>query len=140
MLKSYKFGWLVGFGVSAFVAGSMVFCSHALAEGSWNKAGKEVKEAAGAVVDATADTSKETWDATKDGASDAYDATAEKSGEIWDATKDTSEDVWGTIKVESVEAWEKTRDGSKSIYEKAKEKIHEATAPDPGEGVPDPAE
>ena len=75
----------------------------------WKKAGKEIGEAAGAVVDATADSSRKAWKVTKEGSAKAWDATKKGSREVWDATKEKS----------------------KSIWKKSKDKIHDVTAPEP---------
>ncbi len=94
-------------------AGS-VSASEAVAEGTtpepskWSKAGHEIGEAAGAVGDATADTSQKVWKTTKD-----------ESVEAWDKTKEGTKEAWG-----------KTKGKSKEIWEKGKAKLHDATAPD----------
>ena len=61
-------------------------------EDSWSKAGKEVGEAAGAVGDASVETSKDAWDATKRGSAQVWDKTKEVSGEAWDASKEAVHD------------------------------------------------
>lgn len=55
--------------------------------GKWEKAGKELSEAAHAVGDATADSSKKAWEATKEGSAEAWDSTKEKSKELWEQGK-----------------------------------------------------
>lgn len=74
----------------------------------WSKAGEEIGEAAHAVGDATADSSKKAWKATKEGSVEAWDATKEGSAEAWDKTKSKSKEMW----------------------EKGKANVHDATAPD----------
>lgn len=74
----------------------------------WSRAGEEIGEAAHAVGDASADSSKKAWKATKDGSAEAWDATKEGSAEAWDNTKSKSKEMW----------------------EKGKAKVHDATAPD----------
>jgi phage-related tail protein len=74
---------------------------------NWSKAGEEISEAADAVGDATADTSKKVWKTTKDG-----------SVEAWDKTKKGTKEAWG-----------KTKEESKELWEKGRAKLHEATAP-----------
>ena len=86
----------------------------------WKKAGKEIGEAAGAVVDATADSSRKAWKVTKEGSAKAWDATKDGSKEAWDATKKGSREVWNA-----------TKEKSKSVWEKSKEKIYDVTAPEP---------
>lgn len=112
--------------------------AEATEEGKWDKAGKEMKEAADAVVEASRDSTREAWQTTKEESGDLYENAGEESAEMWEKTKEKSGEVWETIKVESFEAWEKAREESERIYDKAKAKIHEATAPDPGEGSPKP--
>jgi hypothetical protein len=86
----------------------------------WKKAGGEISEAAHAVGDATADTSKKAWKATKDG-----------SAEVWGATKKGSREAWGATKEGSAKAWKSTKEKSKNTWQKGKKKFHDATAPDP---------
>ncbi len=74
----------------------------------WTKAGHEIGEAAGAVGEATADTSKK----------------------VWKTTKDESVEVWGKTREGTKEAWDKTKGKSKELWEKSKAKLHEATAPE----------
>ena len=93
---------------------SSVSASEAVAEGAtpepskWSKAGHEIGEAAGAVGEATTDTSKKVWETTRDGSAEAWDKTKEGTKEVWDKTKGKSKELW----------------------EKSKAKLHEATAPD----------
>ena len=96
----------------------------------WGKVEKEMSEAAHALSDATVDTSKKAWKATKEGSSEAWDATKEGSVEAWDATKDGSQNAWNATKEGSQEAWSATSEKSKTTWEKGKKKVHEATAPD----------
>ena len=65
------------------IGATSVSASEAVAEGTttepskWSKAGGEIGEAAGAVGEATADTSKKVWKTTKDGSVEAWDKTKE---------------------------------------------------------------
>lgn len=101
------------------------WASETVAEGTpaepskWSKAGGEIGEAAHAVGDATADSSKKAWQATKEGSEDTWDATKEGSKEAWEATKEGS-----------TEAWDKTKSKSKELWEKGKAKVHDATESD----------
>lgn len=101
------------------VGATSACASEAVAEGTaaepskWSKAGGEIGEAAHAVGDATADTSKKAWDATKEGSEEAWDATKEGSTEAWDTTKSKSKELW----------------------EKGKAQLHDATAPDAPEAA-----
>ena len=88
----------------------------------WKKASGEISEAAHAVGDATADSSKKAWDATKEGSEQAWDATKEGSAKAWDATKEGSAKAWDATKEKSQDAWEK-----------GKTKLHDATAPESAE-------
>jgi len=61
-------------------------------EGYWSRAGREIGEAGSAVGDATVETSKDAWSATKSGTGKAWDKTKEVSGDAWDATKESVHD------------------------------------------------
>lgn len=52
--------------------------------GRWEKAGKEIKEAGSAVLDATKETGKEAWDTTKEGTKKAWKVTKEESAELYE--------------------------------------------------------
>lgn len=52
--------------------------------GRWEKAGKEIKEAGSAVLDATKETGKEAWDTTKEGTKKAWQVTKEESAELYE--------------------------------------------------------
>jgi hypothetical protein len=80
-------------------------------EGYWSRAGREIGEAASAVGDATVDTSKDAWSATKRGSGEAWDKTKEVSGEAWDKTKEVSGDAWDATK-------EAAHDGAEYVEEK----------------------
>jgi hypothetical protein len=117
-------------------------------ESKWKKAGEEIKEAAGAVGEASKDSfekaregSASAWDKTKKGSAELWHKTKEGSGEAWDKTKDGSAKAWDKTKEGSEEVWDKTKDGSKKAWDKtrevtgdgydtAKQKVHEMTAPD----------
>ncbi len=55
--------------------------------GKWEKAGHEIGDAAHAVGDATADSSKRAWDTTKEESVEAWDSTKKKSKELWEDGK-----------------------------------------------------
>lgn len=97
--------------------------------GKWERAGKEVKEASEAVLDATRDTSRKVWEKTRDESGELYEKAAEQSDELLDKTGET----WEWIKIESFEAWQKAKEESGELYQKTRKKIHEATAPEPGQ-------
>ncbi|RUM42950.1 MAG: hypothetical protein DSY80_06385 [Desulfocapsa sp.] len=107
------------------VGAASVWASEPVAEGTasepskWSKAGGEISEAAGAVGEATVDTSKKAWKTTKEGSTEAWEATKEGSKEAWEATKEGS-----------AEALDKTKSKTKELWEKGKAKLHDATAPD----------
>jgi hypothetical protein len=96
-------------------------------ESKWSEAGRNVKEAAGSVADATKETTGAAWDTVKSGSSSMWEKTKEGSKEAWQATKEGSK-----------EAWQATKEGSKDAWEKGKALIHEATAPDPPSAPPSP--
>lgn len=89
-------------------------------KGSWDKAGKEIGEAAEAVGEA----SKETWKATKEKSAEVADEAGEAGSKAWDKTKETSS-----------KAWEKTKETTSDVIDEGKAKIHEMTAPDPEKPV-----
>lgn len=106
--------------------------------GKWDKAGKEVSEAAKAIGEA----SSESWDKTKDATGESYEQMKKKSAEAWSKTKeqsgelvdksvDASEKAIDSASETSKEAWEKTKEESNELMDKAKSKVHEMTAPDP---------
>lgn len=106
--------------------------------GKWDKAGKEVSEAAKAIGEA----SGESWDKTKDATEKSYEDMKEKSAETWSKTKeksgemiaksvDASGKVADSAVEKSKEAWENTKEGSTELMDKAKSKVHEMTAPTP---------
>ena len=98
-------------------------------EGKWEKAGREVQEAAGAVTDATRDSSKKAWRKTKHESGELYERAREESEELWTRTKVFSREAWQDVKEGSREAWEQTKEESREFYERAKSKIHDVTAP-----------
>jgi hypothetical protein len=73
-------------------------------EGPWQAVGQEVKEATGAVVEATRESAGTAWEALKSG-----------STEVWERSKG---------------AWHATREETQELWEKGRAKIHEATAPE----------
>lgn len=106
--------------------------------GKWDKAGKEISEAAKAIGEA----SGEIWDKTKDATGKSYEKMKEKSAETWSKTKDKrgeiidksvddSGEAADSAAEKSKEAWEKTKEGSAELMDKAKSKVHEMTAPAP---------
>jgi hypothetical protein len=115
-------------------------------ETSRDQAGQEVKEAAGgakeagAVKDATRETSKEAWQKTRDESRQIYHRAKEESGEAWEKTRQTSESTWDTIKQESREIWKKLLEESKKAITDTKARIHEATAPEPAKPAPEKPE
>jgi len=107
--------------------------------GTWDKAGKEVSEAAKAISEA----SGESWDKTMDATGESYEKmkqksaetwskTKEKSGELVDASVDASSNAVDSASETSKGAWEKTKECSTELMDKAKSKVHEMTAPTPG--------
>ncbi len=120
----------------AFLAGSVISVGADEEPGKWDKAGKEIKEASDAVVEATKDTSKQAWDTTKEESQELYEKTREGTKEAWDKTKETSEETWEKVKEGSGEAWDKTKETSQEVYEKTRDTIHEATAPEPAKETP----
>lgn len=74
-------------------------------ESSWQKAGRELREAADAIGDA----SKESWDKTKDA-----------SGEIWHATKESGEEALEATKEGGKNLWQQTKSTSQEVVAKAK--------------------
>lgn len=138
MKKKHAFKMLIVSVLVVFFMGSVSLGSEAVDESKWDKAGKEAQEATEAVVEATKDLSQEAWQKTKEGSGEIYEKAMDESQELWDKTKEKSGETWEKVKVQSFEAWEKTKAESTKLYEKTKSDIHEATAPDPGEGNPDP--
>ncbi|HID69958.1 MAG TPA: hypothetical protein EYP35_05725 [Desulfobacterales bacterium] len=99
--------------------------------GKWKKAGEEISGAAHAVGDATVDSSKKAWKASKEGSTKALDAGKEGTTKALDAAKEGSAEAWDATKKGSKEAWEAAKEKSKAVWEKGKAKLHEATAPEP---------
>lgn len=95
-------------------------------ESTWEKAGEEIKEAAGAVGEA----SMESLDKAKDESASAWDKTKKGSAELWDKTKEESEEVWDKTKEGSKKAWDKAKETTTEGYDAAKQKVHEMTAPE----------
>lgn len=89
-------------------------------ESRWNEAGKDVKEAAGSVTEATKETAGTAWDTLKT-----------ESAETWEKTKAGSRELIDTVETTSKKTWQATKEGSRDLWQKGKAKIHEATAPDP---------
>lgn len=85
----------------------------------WDAAGHEVKEASGAVSEATKETAGTAWDALK----------TESMG-AWEKTKSGSRELADTVGDKSKEAWQVTKEETKGFWEAGKAKIHEVTAPD----------
>jgi len=86
----------------------------------WGEAGKEVKEAAGSVAEATTETAGTAWDTVKT-----------ESVEAWEKTRAGSREMFETVGDKSKEAWQVTKEESKNFWEKGKAKVHEVTAPAP---------
>lgn len=95
--------------------------------GKWENAGREVRDAAGAVVEATRESTGTAWDAVKSGSSEA-----------WDKTKSGSQELYHSMEERSKEAWHATREESQDLWHKGKALIHEATAPEPVAPAPSP--
>lgn len=93
--------------------------------GKWEAAGREVRDAAGAVLEATRESTGTAWDSVKSG-----------SVEVWDKTKSGSQEVYNTVGERSKEAWHATREESQDWWQKGKAMIHEATAPEPAPAPP----
>lgn len=97
----------------------------------WETAGKKVKEAVEAVVQATRKTVHKVWNETKTESREVYEKTRSKSGKIWNRTKEESE-----------ETWEAAKSKTRKALNNAKAGIHEATAPVPSSapapGGPEP--
>ncbi len=74
------------------IAGLGAVTGKTAGEGYWSRAGREIGEAAGAVSDATVETSQDAWSATKRGTGEAWDKTKEVSGDAWDSTKEVVHD------------------------------------------------
>lgn len=87
---------------------------------AWDEAGKEVREAAGSVADATKETAGTAWETLRT-----------ESADLWQQTKTGSRELFDTVGEKSKEAWQVTREGSREIWEKGKARIHQATAPEP---------
>jgi heat shock protein HslJ len=60
----------------------------------WSKAGKEVREAAGAVGEAASETAQRGWEATKGYSESAWEQLKEASDQAWEKTKDFSQRTW----------------------------------------------
>lgn len=106
--------------------------------GKWDKAGKEVSEAAKAIGEASGESWEKTKDATeksyedmKEKSAEAWSKTKEKSGEMIDESVDASSQAVDSAAEKSKEAWDKTKEGSTELMEKAKSKVHDMTAPTP---------
>ena len=93
--------------------------------GKWESAGREVQDAAGAVAEATRESTGTAWDAIKSG-----------SAEMWDKTKSGSQELYHTAGERSKEAWHATKEESQDLWHKGKALIHEATAPEPAAAPP----
>jgi len=100
-------------------------------ESKWGTAGHEVKEATGAVVDATQDSVGSAWDSLKQG-----------SSELWEKTKSGSKETYDTVGEKSKKAWDATKEETERLWHKGKAALHEATAPEKPAAAPpkDPAE
>ncbi|WP_163336326.1 hypothetical protein [Desulfopila sp. IMCC35008] len=96
-------------------------------ESKWKKAGQEIKEAAGAVGEA----SKDSFDKAREESSELWDKAREESEEAWDKTKEGSGEVWDKTKEGSKKIWDKTKETTAEGYDAAKEKVHEMTTPEP---------
>ncbi len=72
-------------------------------KGTWDKAGKELQEAAAAVGDATKESTAQAWEKTKE--------------------------VTGEVAEGSQKAWEATAEKSQEVVEEVKQKLHNVTAP-----------
>ena len=103
--------------VWAFFSGSVFMVHAAASDDKWDKAGQEVMEAAGAVTEATKDTSKKAWQKTKEGSVELYEKASEESGEIWDQTKEISSETWDSVKEGSEDAWESSKEESREVFE-----------------------
>ena len=106
--------------------------------GKWDKVGKEISETARAVGDA----SGESWQKTKEITAETLHDVQEKGAQVWDTTKDKSSefvdktvDVSGDVIEETAAKskgfWQKTKEISKQWLDKAKNKIHDLTNPEP---------
>lgn len=85
----------------------------------WDVAGHGVKQASGAVMEASKETAGTAWDSLKT-----------ESVEVWERTKTGSRELYDTVGEKSKEAWHATKEESKTFWEKGKASIHEATAPE----------
>lgn len=105
--------------------------------GEWDKAGKEISEAAKAVGSAT----EEGWRKTREKTAEMVQGTKAKSTEVWDKTKqessevvektvEVSEDIAAEAAQQSKGFWQKTRTTVNKWYDQAKARVHELTAPD----------
>lgn len=66
-------------------------------ESSWERAGRETREA---------------WEAAREAGAALWGATSESSSEAWESTRETSTEVWESTRETSREAWDGTRDFS----------------------------
>lgn len=103
-------------------------------ESKWKKAGEEIKEAAGAVGEA----SQDSFEKAREESASAWDKTKNGSAELWDKTKEGTEKVWEKTKEESRELWDATKETTVEGYDTVKEKVHEMTAPEPEDAPKEP--
>ncbi len=100
-------------------------------EDKWDRAGREIVEAAGAVSEAARDTTVRAWRKTREESVELYGEAREESAELLEKARALSAETWDKFKKDSAGAWEETRKGSRQAFERARSVIHEATAPDP---------
>lgn len=100
------------------------------APASWPEAGKEMREAGGAVAGATEKSVSSAWEEVKS-----------KSAKAWEKTKEGAGEAAEVIGDKSREAWQETREGTRELWHRGKAAIHEATAPEepPRPAPPTPA-
>ncbi len=96
----------------------------------WGQAGKEIKEAAEAVTEATKDSAEHSWEKTKELGKEVATETKSTSKKLWEKTKEGSKKAWEKTKTTSKKAWDKTKEVTEKTIEGGKAKIHELTAPD----------
>jgi gas vesicle protein len=109
--------------VLLFAAG--IASAESESKGTWDKAGKELQEAAAAVGDATKESTAQAWQKTKETSEDVAESTVEVSKKAWEKTKE----VTGEVAEGSQKAWEATAEKSQEVVEEVKQKLHNTTAP-----------
>lgn len=84
-------------------------------EDTWDQAGREVTEAAGAVGDATVQTSREVW---------------QKAEGLWHTTRRASDATWESVSQEAGQVWEKAIQEAGAVLNEGKALLQGGAAPD----------